>query len=284
MKLLRWAFLLAVPLVPWAQARIDRDRDAGRVEQQTLYVWSGEHVRRMFPGFENFMADVYWLRTVQFFGQQRAFAAHKRFDLLAPLADITTTLDPRFELAYRYGALFLAEPYPNGAGDLEAAAALLEKGIANNPLNWRLRQDLGFLYFFHTNDAHRAADIMLEASRVPGAPDWLKSTAASLLARQDRKTARQLWARLYDEFDGPMKANAAFNLGRLDALDQVDRSQAVVDQLKRALGRPPASWDEMLRAGLPAELSRDPGGTPLDYDPTTGAVSLSVRSTWWRRG
>jgi hypothetical protein len=282
-RFLRWAFLLAAPLVPWAQARIDRDRDPYRIQEQTLYVWSGEHVRRMFPGLENLMADVYWLRTVQFFGHQRAFATHKRFDLLAPLADITTTLDPRFELAYRYGALFLAEPYPNGAGDVKAAAALLQKGVDQNPENWRLRQDLGFLYFFHAGDAHRAAEIMMDASRVPGAPDWLKTTAASLLAKQDRKTARQMWARLHDEFEGPMKANAAFNLGRLDALDQVDRAQAVVDRIKAGLGRPPASWDEMLQAGLPAQLTRDPAGVPLDYDPATGAVSLSMQSPWWRQ-
>ena len=78
--------------------------------KQVLYVWSGSHVRRLSPGLENVLADVYWLRTVQYFGGQRAFATDKRFDLLAPLIDITTTLDPRFEMAYRYGAVFLAEP------------------------------------------------------------------------------------------------------------------------------------------------------------------------------
>ena len=73
-----------------------------------LYLWSGQHVRRLFPGFENLVADIYWLRTVQYFGGQRAFAQDKQFELLEPLIDITITLDPRLEIAYRYGATFLA--------------------------------------------------------------------------------------------------------------------------------------------------------------------------------
>jgi len=35
----------------------------------------------------------------------------KRFDLLVPLVNITIALDPRLEIAYRYGATFLAEPF-----------------------------------------------------------------------------------------------------------------------------------------------------------------------------
>ena len=37
-------------------------------------------MKRLFPGFESLAADVYWLRTVQYFGGERAFAAEKRFD------------------------------------------------------------------------------------------------------------------------------------------------------------------------------------------------------------
>ena len=81
-----------------------------------LYLWSGAHVKRLFPGFEGLAADVYWLRTVQYFGGQRLFATSKRFELLRPLIEITTTLDPRLEIAYRYGAIFLSEPSPARGG------------------------------------------------------------------------------------------------------------------------------------------------------------------------
>ena len=46
-------------------------------------------------------------------------SAHRgsdEYQLLYPLLDITTTLDPHFNIAYRFGAIFLSEPYPGGAG------------------------------------------------------------------------------------------------------------------------------------------------------------------------
>ena len=108
--------VLLLPAVPWTQAQVDRRAGEFRAQEEVLYLWSGTQVKRLFPGFEGLAADIYWLRTVQYFGGQRLFAAHKRFELLRPLIDVTTTLDPRLEIAYRYGAIFLSEPPPTGAG------------------------------------------------------------------------------------------------------------------------------------------------------------------------
>ena len=69
------------------------------------------------------VADIYWIRAVQYFGRTRLDARPgKSYDLLYPLLDITTTLDPQFNLAYRFGAVFLAEAYPGGAGQPARAA------------------------------------------------------------------------------------------------------------------------------------------------------------------
>ena len=45
------------------------------------------------------------------------------FDGLYPLLDITTTLDPRFNIAYRFGAIFLSAKYPEGADSPQLAVA-----------------------------------------------------------------------------------------------------------------------------------------------------------------
>ena len=149
MKLARLGLPLLLSAAIWSQLQIEARLGGFRAQEEVLYLWDGEHVKRLFPGFESLMADLYWLRTVQYFGGHLHFDTERDFDLLEPLVDITTTLDPRFELAYRYGATFLAEPYPNGAGRPEAAVALLEKGVRNNPENWRLHWDLGhFRYLF----------------------------------------------------------------------------------------------------------------------------------------
>lgn len=270
-------------LVPFIQNGIDVRRGAFRAQEEVLYLWSGEHVRRLSPGLENVIADIYWLRTVQYFGGQRAFATDKKFDLLQPLIDITTTLDPRFELAYRYGAVFLAESYPNGAGQPRAATALLERGVRANPDAWRLRQDLGFFHFFFLNDAQEAARILLEASEVPGAPVWLRSSAADLLRKGgERETSRSIWRHLHEQSEGAMRDNALFNLRRLDALDAQDAHQQAVDEFRRRRGRLPASLGELAGAGLLRAPLRDPTGTPFAYDVEEGRVTIAKESTLWR--
>ncbi len=151
--------LALVPAVPWSQSRIDRRVGVWRAQEEVLYLWSGDQVRNLFPGFEGLAADVYWLRTVQYYGGQKAFSTERDFALLRPLVEITTSLDPRLDIAYRYGAVFLSEPPPAGAGRPQEGIEVLEKGARAMPESWRLRQHLGFFHFLYLGDARRAAAI-----------------------------------------------------------------------------------------------------------------------------
>ncbi len=286
MKGLAALLLPLAALVPWTQTRIDARLGEFRAQDESLYLWSGRHVKRLFPGFETLMADVYWLRTVQYFGGQRAFAEGKRFELLYPLIDITTTLDPRLEIAYRYGAVFLSESPPIGAGRPRDGIAILERGTRNLPLAWRLRQDLGFFHFLFLHDPHRAAEILFEAAEIPGAAFWLKTLAADILAKGgDRQTSRRMWQQMYEQSEeGVIKANAAERLKIFDALDQADALTAKVAEWERHTGRRPASLAELTAVGVPARGLLDSTGAPFEYDPATGRVGLSQNSVLWRPG
>lgn len=283
-----WTRLLALAcalLVPLAQLRIDRKMGRFRSTEEILYLWSGEDVRRLFPGLELLMADVYWLRTLQYFGGQRAFSTEKRFEVLEPLIDITVTLDPRFEIAYRYGATFLAEPWPVGAGRPEAGVRLLERGVKANPRSWLIQQNLGFFIYFHLGDAQRAAQVLLEAARRPGAPHWLETMAADFLGRAgDRETARKMWRRLYEQAEeGPLRRNARQHLEYLDAEDMIDRLNEMIQLFRERNGRNPSALGELARAGLLPGVPTDPAGVPFAYDASTGTLSLSPESRLWRQ-
>ncbi|HSB60454.1 MAG TPA: hypothetical protein VLI67_01960, partial [Vicinamibacteria bacterium] len=200
MKKLASALLVLVPAVPWLQRGVDGTLGEFRAQEEALYLWSGKHVQAVVPGFEAIAADLYWLRTVQYFGGQRAFTRNKDFALLYPLIDITTTLDPRLEIAYRYGAVFLSEPPPTGAGRPREGVAILERGSRALPDSWRLRQDLGFFYFLFLKDAQKASEVLTEASKIPGAAFWLQAMAADLLAKGgDRQKSRRMWQRMYEQ-------------------------------------------------------------------------------------
>lgn len=280
-----WAFLLLVPLVPLVQRQIDAGGGAFRGQEQVLYVWSGERLRRFAPGFEDVLADVYWLRTVQYFGVQRMFSAEKRFELLKPLIDITTDLDPRLEVAYRYGAIFLCEPWPVGKGAPREGIEVLERGARALPRSWRLRQDLGYFRYVFLGDAQGGARVLLEAAKLPGAPLYLEPLAGAILVHGgERATARAVWKRLYEQSDiAFFKVNALVNLQRLDGLDAIDALNALAERFRGQRGRLPAGAEELARAGLVAEARFiDPLGVPFAYDPASGRFWFGRGSRLWR--
>ena len=276
--------LLVAPLVPWSQAQIDRRVGRYRAQEEVLYLWSGEHVKRMLPGFEGLAADLYWLRTVQYFGGERLFAQDKRFELLRPLVDITTTLDPRLEIAYRYGAIFLSEPPPGGAGRPSEGVLVLEKGVAALPNSWRLRQDLGFFHYLFLNDAAAASRILLEAAQVPGAAFWLRTLAADLLAKGgDRASSRRMWRQMFEQAEeGIIRENARVRLLILDSLDVRDAVAAAVVEYERRHGRRPARLEELRSAGLWRGPLTDAAQHRFGYDVTTGRVFIPQASPMWR--
>ena len=70
-----------------------------RVDKQVLYVSNAEVMRRAALSYDTLLADVYWIRALQHYGGERLKpGSERRYDLLYPLLDLTTTLDPRFTI------------------------------------------------------------------------------------------------------------------------------------------------------------------------------------------
>src|SRR5579862_2846275 len=74
---------------------VDRLRPQASLED-VLYVSSPKILKRASLGYEGLLADVYWTRAVQYFGSRRG----SNVNLLAPLLEITTSLDPHLIPAY----------------------------------------------------------------------------------------------------------------------------------------------------------------------------------------
>jgi tetratricopeptide (TPR) repeat protein len=279
------AFALALILLVacFVTLEVWRDRVFGEpaAGDAVLYVRSGDAVRRLSLGFTPLVADLYWVRAVQYYGGMRlSRSPGKRYALLYPLLDITTTLDPDFTIAYRFGSIFLAENYPGGAGRPDLAVALLQKGFRVDPMRWRYLQDIGFVYYWWVGDYQEAARWFNKGADIPGAPWWLRSLAAVTKAQGgDRRGSRLLWQSLRDTADNDwLRNNAAFRIEQLDALDAIDRLAGVVTSFKARTRELPASWDALVRAGLLRARPLDPTGAPYVLDPATGRVGLSTDS------
>lgn len=268
-----------------AATAVLRAREATRPlpvsDDRLLYLTSGHTADRVFLSFDAVASDIYWMRTIQHYGHDRkAPRSATRFELLQPLLDLTTTLDPHFNIAYRFGAIFLSLDPPDGPGRIDQAIALLEKGLAANPSRWQYAHDIGFVHYWYSGDYAQAASWFERASKMPGAPAWIAPLAAVTLAQGgDRQSARRLLTELGAASEPYIRRSAERSLAQLDALDAIDAIQAMVERFKAQTGRYPLNLAELVRAGMLRGIPVDPTNVPFTYDADRHVVSLAGEST-----
>jgi hypothetical protein len=260
--------LLAVPVLFLAiaslQTRIDAQTRTIAQQKEELLLRSGPLLKKLSLGYDSLLADIYWTRSVQYYGT-RIGSPGEKFELLWPLLDITTTLDPKLMIAYRFGAIFLSEPIPTGADRPDLAVELVKRGVAAIPDDWRMESDLGFLYYWHLKDYAQASATYLDASKKPDAPLWLKIIAAQVAAKGDSfSTSRAIWTELFDTAQNPaVKKNAFQHLQSGD--------------YRKRYGRYPETVKELYQSGLLSGIARDPAGIPYIFGPD-GKAQLDPNS------
>jgi len=276
------ALLLLLPLgfadIWKLQHSIDEQRAALHQEQDDLTLRSGKMLKDISLEFAPLTADVYWTRVVQYYGEKAA-RRERNVELLWPMLDITTTLDPNLIVAYRFGATFLAERPPRGAGRPDQAIALLERGIQANPENWQLHGDLGFIYYFEVKDYAKSSEAFLEGSKIPGAMIWMKIMAAKIAAEgESLATSVFLWNEVYTTTTDPqIKKNAEKHLRLLKVEQDCKVIDGRGDEYEKRFGHRPLHMSELVQAGLLRGEPVDPLGYPYELSPE-GKAQLSQES------
>lgn len=280
--------LLGASVVRLQVVRERRFPDAEPV-QQILYVSSPAVLTRLALSFDALVADLYWIRTIQYYGGTRlSERPDKSYDLLYPLLDLTTSLDRNFNVAYRFGAYFLSERAPGGAGRPDLAIRLLEKGMAAQPHRYEHPYDIGFVHY-RQGDYARAADWFLRAADTSGAQKtgeradvWLRPLAANTLATGgDTRSSRVLYENLLNAESEWFRREAERRLRQLDAIDEIARLEQITMEYERRFGDPPPSWEDLVSVGYLPSVPVDPAGHRYVLNPWWGDVTVSEDSPLW---
>lgn len=244
------------------QEGIDVGLAALHQEGDDLVLRSGPMLKAMSLEYAPLAADLYWTRVVQYYGDKRA-RHDPNLDMLWPLLDVTTTLDPNLIPPYRFGSTFLAEPRPRGADRPDLAVEFLQRGIRANPDEWRLYEDLGFVYYFNARDSGKASAAFLEGSRNPKAGIWMKILAAKIAEQgQTRETSTFLWNEIYNSAaNNDVKQNALTHLRLLKAQADCEALDQVIAEYAKRTGHAPTDMGDLVRAGLLPQVPVD----PLEY-------------------
>jgi tetratricopeptide (TPR) repeat protein len=224
------------------------------------------------------VADIYWTRVVQYFGNKHAWNPGD-LRLLWPLLDVTSVLDPQLMPVYHFGSTFLSDAAPHGAGRPDLAVELLRRGLRANPDEWRLYYDLGFVYYFDMKDYAKASEALYEGSKNPNAFIWMKTMAAKIaMEGNSTETSNFLWQDVYNTTKDPLvKANALRHLQLLRAQEDFKEIDAAADEYQRRFGSRPGRMSELVQMGLLRGEPVDALGYPYVLS-ETGKAELNLDS------
>ena len=250
---------------------IDSQRSvaSSTVTEDQLYL-KGATVKRVSLGFNGLAADWYWMRSLQYVGRkvlsngqglQLDNLGTLNLKLLAPLLDISTTLDPQFLEPYEYAAIVLP------GIDVQEAKRITKKGIAANPSSWRLYQHLGYIYW-QQQDYEMARETYREGAKLPGAPAWMEAMQARMAVEGgSRDTAREIYQRMYEQAgDEKVKEMARRRLLQLKSFDERDGLRRLMSVYKTQSGKCPSSWADLAATLRALRIPIDSSGAP--FDPT----------------
>lgn len=226
-------------------------------------------------GFRAVASDFYWLSAIQYFGT--AGNEQVWYRGLIPLLEAVTDLDPNFDYPYQFAGQCVPYHDPGGLWyNTGAAIDLVHKGVAVGVQRWQVPWVLGYLLYTYRGAYAEAGQSMAQAARLPGAPAYLGSLAARLLAQGDQlETAIEITRSALAE--APDERERSQIEERLEALILQQEIETLNTKLgaRRAAGLAARTDEDLVEAAAPGGLPADPFGGKFFIDRDTGRVRSS---------
>ena len=148
-----------------------------------MYIPSGKFLKHFTLGFDQLIADYFWVKTISYFGDH--VMADRQYPWLYHMLDLVTTLDPLCQWPYFFGGIILSLE----ANQVEQSNLILKRAMRYHPNVWAFPFYIGFNYWYHYKNPARAGSFIEIAAKLPRAPAYLKTLPARLYSEGGQKEA-----------------------------------------------------------------------------------------------
>ena len=167
-----------------------------KIAMDVMYLPSVECMKMISLGYRNLSSDLLWFKAVQYYGGY--VLAQNGIRLFSHLVELITELDPNFIGAYKLSALVITEDLDQ----YREGVRLLEKGIQNNPEDFWLTYELGFIHYLNGRNYEEAQRWFEVAAALPEADERAARFAAAAAAKGGNfEDGIKLWEHLAESSD-----------------------------------------------------------------------------------
>lgn len=260
---MRSALLGILGLVAWLGAlqagpRADLTRIVRQREADLSFVPDPVQTRVAATGFEEAIADLFWVQTIIVFGgAELGEVDAPTTEWMRRMIETVNELDPSWRTAYYYGGVTLRV-----LGDVEGSDEVFERGTKALPDESFCPFSIGMNAFLYRDDPVTAARWLALAGSRENAPRWYHAAAAAMQKRGGSIEAGLHYLRevLQSTTNESVRKNTLYQIGRLEH-----------DQLVATWAEACRAWRERTGSALavPEDLARV--GFTLPPNPTEGS-------------
>jgi hypothetical protein len=274
-KLLALIFVLLMAGVGVLQYNYDSHR--GYFSEREVFVTlpSGKTLKILSFGFQNLMADMLFIWSIQFYSTYHLTNA---YNYIEHVFNTITDINPRYKEPYIVGSWIMALE----VRDIKMAMRLLQKGSENMPDEFIFDYECGFYAYKHLKDFALAEKYFARAASRPGAPPHIARKRAHMVyMKDDLQYAYQLWMDIYKNAKNRSEYYVARkHLGQI----KFEMDKKYLDQyialFRQKYKRFPSELAELKKEGLVKEIPLDFFGDNYIYLPGKGAITAKRVLRW----
>lgn len=222
------------------------------------YTISSEILAPLSLEFKGIVSDFLFLKMHTFLGSELKKnvimgKAHAQYTYDA--VNAITDLDPWFWDAYLVAFLDLSWEYQ----EYEKSNKLLFKARKYRTNDFRVPYYIAFNYFYFMKDNVNGAKYLMEASKLPGSPEYFPGLAAKLSMYASDYSSAILFLKDMIENTNNKKINEQLLL-KLKTFIILDNLNIKVEEYKNKFNQAPQKLTDLIEKGIITELPEDPYG------------------------